>query len=183
MQHIKISLFVFIVVLFSTSCIKDNENERVIDYITINSPVPSFTVEDRSGNIFSSAQFSGKQSLLIFFGTYCSDCKRVLPVMEKVWQELKDDPQFLLVAISRDETADQISAYWEENRFTMPFYLDPARGDVFSLFANYTIPRIYLISPENKVTWMAVESLNISADELIQKIKNLSLLNLKVNKQ
>lgn len=179
MRHKKISLLLGVMVLFFSSCIKEEENEPVINHITINSPVPSFTVEDKNGDIFSSSQFSGKQSLLIFFGTYCSDCKHVLPVMEKVWQTLKDDPQFLLIPISRDETADQLSAYWEENQFTMPFYLDPTRGDVFSLFANYTIPRIYLINAENKVTWMAVESLEISTDDLIQKIKNLSLLNLK----
>ena len=106
------------------------------------------------------------------FGTYCPDCKQVLPVIEEVWKELKDDPRFLLVTISRKETAEVVSNYWKENQFTMPFYLD-TRGEVFSLFANNTIPRIYIINPDNEVVWMAVESLDISAKELIQKIKGL----------
>ena len=144
------------------SCIKDDENET-INYINVNSQIPTFAVEDTAGNTFSSKQFIGKQSLLVFFGTYCPDCKQVLPVIEEVWKELKDDPRFLLVTISRKET---------ENQFTMPFYLD-TRGEVFSLFANNTIPRIYIINPDNEVVWMAVESLDISAKELIQKIKGL----------
>ena len=55
----------------------------------------------------------------------------------------------------------------------MPFYLDHTRGNVFALFANNTIPRIYLIGPEENVVWMSVESLDISAKDLINKIREL----------
>lgn len=171
-MHItKILSFIVIMTLLLFSCIKDDENET-INYINVNSQIPTFAVEDTAGNTFSSKQFIGKQSLLVFFGTYCPDCKQVLPVIEEVWKELKDDPRFLLVTISRKETAEAVSNYWEENQFTMPFYLD-TRGEVFSLFANNTIPRIYIINPDNEVVWMAVEFLDISAKELIQKIKGL----------
>ena len=156
-MHItKILSFIVTMTLLLFSCIKDDESET-INYINVNSQIPTF---------------AGKQSLLVFFGTYCPDCKQVLPVIEEVWKELKDDPRFLLVTISRKETAEVVSNYWKENQFTMPFYLD-TRGEVFSLFANNTIPRIYIINPDNEVVWMAVESLDISAKELIQKIKGL----------
>lgn len=87
-------------------------------------------------------------------------------------KELKDDPKFLLVTISREESAETVTRYWKDNRFTMPFYLDPKRS-AFELFANNTIPRIYIIGPDTKVVWMSVESLDLSAKELIQKIKGL----------
>ena len=169
-MHItKILSFIVTMTFLLFSCIKDDESET-INYINVNSQIPTFAVEDTAGNTFSSKQFIGKQSLLVFFGTYCPDCKQVLPVIEEVWKELKDDPR--LVTISRKETAEVVSNYWKENQFTMPFYLD-TRGEVFSLFANNTIPRIYIINPDNEVVWMAVESLDISAKELIQKIKGL----------
>lgn len=171
MHIIKILSFIVTMTLLLFSCIKDDESET-INYINVKSQIPTFAVEDTAGNTFSSKQFIGKQSLLVFFGTYCPDCKQTLPVIEEVWKELKDDPRFLLVTISRKETAEAVSYYWEENLFTMPFYMD-TRGEVFSLFANNTIPRIYIINPDNEVVWMAVESLDISAKELIQKIKGL----------
>ena len=171
MQISKMLSFIVSMTLLLFSSINDDENET-INYINVNSQIPTFAVEDTAGNTFSSKQFIGKQSLLVFFGTYCPDCKQVLPVIEEVWKELKDDPRFLLVTISRKETAEVVSNYWKENQFTMPFYLD-TRGEVFSLFANNTIPRIYIINPDNEVVWMTVESLDISAKELIQKIKGL----------
>ena len=167
----KIYLFIFSLSLLLFSCIKENGDEGSINYVNINDQVPPFAVEDAQEETFNSKQFLGKESLLVFFGTYCPDCKKVLPVIEEVWKELKDDPKFLLVTISREEPTETVSRYWKDNQFTMPFYIDPTHGDVFSLFANNTIPRIYVINTDNKVVWMSVESLDISAKELIQKIK------------
>ena len=144
-----------------------------INNVNVGNQVPPFAVEDTTGNKFSSNQFLNKQSLLVFFGTYCPDCKRVLPVIEEVWKELRNDSKFQLITISREETAEAVSEYWKENQLTMPFYLDPTYGDVFSLFANNTIPRIYLINQNKEVVWMAVESLDMSAKELIEMIKEL----------
>ena len=99
-MHItKILSFIVTMTLLLFSCIKDDESET-INYINVKSQIPTFAVEDTAGNTFSSKQFIGKQSLLVFFGTYCPDCKQVLPVIEEVWKELKDDPKFLLVTIS-----------------------------------------------------------------------------------
>ena len=173
MHIVKILSFITTLSFLFFSCIKDDKDESVINYINVGNQVPSFAVEDTTGNTFSSKQFLDKHSLLVFFGTYCPDCKQVLPVIEEVWKEMKKDDKFQLVTISREETAETVSEYWKENQFTMPFYLDPTRGNIFSLFANNTIPRIYIIGPNENVTWMAVETLDISAKELIDIIRGV----------
>lgn len=173
MYTLKILSFITVLSTLLLSCIKDDNNETTINYIDIGHQIPSFTVEDTTGTIFNANQFLDKHSLLVFFGTYCPDCKKVLPVIEEIWKEMKNDSKFQLVTISRDETADTVSEYWEKNQFTMPFYLDPSYGYVFSLFANNTIPRIYIINSNKEVVWMSVESLDISGTELIEMIKGL----------
>ena len=173
MSLTKIFSFIAILSLLFYSSIKDDDNDTMINYVNVGNQIPSFAVEDTTGNTFSSNQFLDKQSLLVFFGTYCPDCKQVLPVIEEVWKEMKNDSKFQLIAISREETAEAVSEYWKENQLTMPFYLDPTHGSVFALFANNTIPRIYIINQNKEVVWMAVESLDISAKELIQIIKEL----------
>ena len=167
-----LSLIITMSLLFFACIQEEGENEITVNHIHVNDHVPAFIVKDTTGTDFSSQQFVGKQTLLVFFGTYCSDCQQVLPVIEEVWKELKDTPDFLLAAISREESADDVLEYWEKNQFTMPFYLDTHR-DAFSLFANNTIPRIYIINADNVVVWMSVESLPLSAQELVQKIKEL----------
>ena len=104
--------------------------------------------------------------------TTCPDCQRELPKIEQVWENLKENPDFRLVPIARAEKAEVISQFWEKHQFEMPFYLDPDR-QVFSLFANNTIPRIYLINRENVVTWMAIEDMSLTALQLKEKIEKL----------
>ena len=128
--------------LLLLSCIKD-EKEDVINYIEENDKLPEFTVKSPTGEELHSDDLSGNTTLLVFFVTTCGDCKREL-----------------------------VNAFWKEQNFTMPFYLDP-NEKVFSLFANSTIPRVYLVNRENIVTWMAVEQMSLSAKQLIGKIEQI----------
>ena len=167
MKTIFVTLLAFTLLLLS--CIKD-EKEDVINYIEENHKLPEFTVKSVTGEELRSEDLSGNTTLLVFFVTTCGDCKRELPKIDSVWNELKDQPTFRLVTISRGETAEVVNAFWKEQNFTMPFYLDPDKK-VFSLFANSTIPRVYLVNRENIVTWMAVEQMDLSAKQLIGKIE------------
>lgn len=157
--------------LWLSACVKDGDDDgRVIDRVEVGDAVPAFSVQDPSGVFFSSASFQGKRSLLLLFGTYCPDCQREFPLIEQVWRQVKDDPGVLLVPVSRGEAARTVSDYWASQGYTMPFYLDPDQS-VFALFANNTIPRIYLIGPDGTVERMWVERLGASADELAEWLR------------
>lgn len=168
-SHLLFLSFVFILV----SCVKDGDSipYEVINYVEVGDSVPEFTVSDEKGNTFNSSDFVGKRSLLILFASTCPDCQEVLPIIDRdVWAQIKDDSDYQLITISRDESAQTVNKYWSKNNYTMPAYLDPGRN-VFSLFANSTIPRLYIINEEGVIEWMAIEELNISSEELINKIK------------
>ena len=117
MKTIFVTLLAFILLLLS--CIKD-EKEDVINYIEENDKLPEFTVKSATGEELHSEDLSGNTTLLVFFVTTCGDCKRELPKIDSVWNELKDQPTFRLVTISRGETAEVVNAFWKEQNFTMP---------------------------------------------------------------
>ena len=160
--------------IFLCSCIKDDPNfpDEVINYIEVNDAIPAFTVSDGQGNSFSSSSFIGKRSLLVLFHTSCKDCQRELPKANAVWEALQDDPNYLVLTIGREEKAESISRFWESAGLGLPYYLDPDRS-VFSLFANSTIPRFYIIDQQGVVTWMGIETIALSAEELLEKVKGL----------
>jgi peroxiredoxin len=165
-------LFSVIVAAF-VSCIKEGDDipDEIINYVEVGDVVPAFTVADDKGGTFSSSGFAGKRSLLVLFVSSCGDCQKVLPVINnEVWPWVKDNPGYQLITISRDEPAQEVAKHWSDNNYTMPAYLDPGR-EVFSLFANRTIPRLYIINEEGVIEWMAVEKLDISSAELIDKVK------------
>jgi peroxiredoxin len=155
------------------SCIKEGDDisDEMINYVEVGDAVPGFTVFDDKGGTFSSFGFAGKRSLLLLFVSSCGDCRKVLPVLNnEILPWIKDNPGYQLITISRDEPAQEVASHWTENMYTMPVYLDPDRK-VFSLFANRTIPRLYIINEEGIVEWMAIEKLEISSEELVNILK------------
>lgn len=155
-------LFFLLLSFFTTSCVSGDSDTYVVEnYVEVGSKVPSFSVSSSAGNVFSSDAFVGKRSLLVLFSTSCSDCRRVLPVIEEIWQAVKNETDCQVVAIARAETVDR----WG----VIPCYCDPDRS-VFSLFANSTVPRLYIINEAGIVTWMAIEQLELTADELLNQL-------------
>lgn len=172
MKTVSIIRFMLFLLLFS-SCIKDKEPDGEMEnYIETGDRLPEFTVKNTAGEELRSENFEGSMTLLVFFASTCPDCQRDLPIIEEVWKRMKGMPGFKLAAISRKEDTSTVSRYWEKNGFTMPFYLDP-EGEAFALFANSTIPRIYLTDKQNTITWMAIEKIPLTAVQLEEKINAL----------
>ncbi len=169
----KYGIYLFFTFIIFQSCIKDGSEDipQVINYVEVNDEVPSFSITDEKGNTFNSTDFEGKRSLLIFFETTCSDCRTVLPIINNdIWEKIKTDPDFLLIAVSRGENQQIVNKYWENNNFSMPKYIDTERK-VFSLFANNTIPRIYMIDENKIIRWMAIENLDNEPEDIIRLLQ------------
>ena len=169
-----IILLVTFLAYATQACVKgDKSDDGIENYVKKGDKIPEFTVVSADGETtFNSLQFNGKSGLLVFFVTSCGDCAVAMPVIQNVWAELRDNPDFIMAAVSRDETSETVIQHWTDKGFSMPAYLDPGR-EIFEMFANSTVPRIYLINPERKVTWMAIEKLDITAQEIIQKLEGL----------
>ena len=157
------------------------------DFVKVGDPVPSFTVTNASGEgtkTFSQADFVGKRSMILFFATWCPDCRRELPIVHEAWLRLRGRSDFQLVAVSRDETAETVSKYWntpqldESGAVTkpsfegMPWWLDP-EAKAFNTFADSYIPRVYLVDTRGEIASVAVETFDLSADNIVELIEGL----------
>ena len=68
--------------------------------------------------------------------------------MQQVYDDFEGKVPILNVP--RTQTKEEISAYWEEAGFTMPFYI-PQDKQLYYKFATRTIPRTYIVNAEGKV--------------------------------
>jgi len=162
------TVMVFFTLFITASCISDDSSE-IINHINIGDSVPKFSIEGVAGGSFNSTSFTGKRSLLVLFVTTCPDCQRELPVVNRIYDIVKDNPDILVLGISRGEDRSVIQEYWADAGFSIPAYLDPDRS-VFDKFANSTIPRIYIIDENGIVEWMAIEKLEITEEALLAKL-------------
>ena len=110
--------------------------------------LPDFHLKSAVYGDISSTELKGKVVLVSLFATWCGPCQLELA-------ENKDNKDFVLLVIGREHTDEQLRAYNERKKFTFPLYPDPKR-EVFSLFAEKSIPRAYLFNKEGEAVYTSI---------------------------
>ena len=106
--------------------------------------LPEIQLSDLNGKSVNPA--SGKPTLLIFFGTWCRDCRKELPVLAKLEAELKSrNIQVILVS-------DEETAVLQDFSSSIPlsFQLCKLTGS-FKENSIYTLPTSYLFCSNGSV--------------------------------
>ena len=115
--------------------------------------------------------FTGKVTLLNFWGTWCMPCRRELPGLARLAKRLESEPDFQLLAISCSsggpddlaEIAASTSDFLTHQRLALNVWADPD-GVVRMLFSESlgleAYPTTYLIGPDARVqaVWVGYRS-------------------------
>ena len=56
-------------------------------------------------------------------------------IEQEIWEKHKDNPDFVLIGVDRDEPVDVVKRYASDMKITYPLALDPG-ADIFGLFAE-----------------------------------------------
>ena len=84
--------------------------------------------------------------------------------MQKIYDEyLSKGVSFAL--ISRQETKEEISLFWDENGLNMPYSAQKDRV-VYEKFANERIPRVYVCEKGGIIRYIYTDNPNPSYDDL-----------------
>lgn len=163
------TLSVVVVALYAASCVKESEG----NILKTGDTIPSFTVDGPWGT-FSSTAFAGNGGVLVFFASYCSTCQAVMPEIERIWESSREGSLFTVAALSRQnvygEDEQSVADYWARAGYSIPYYLD-IDGDIYYRFAKETIPRVYVINKDRKITYMSVGDSTLKAEEIAKAIE------------
>lgn len=114
---------------------------------------PDFTVKLTDGTSLKLSDLKGKVVMLQFTASWCGVCRKEMPHIEsQIWQRHKDNPEFALVGIDRDEPLATVKKFATQTGITYPMALDPG-ADVFALYAEREagITRNILINREGRI--------------------------------
>lgn len=140
--------------------------------VKVGDDVPEFVVEMFDGKKINIKDLKGKVVLINFWATWCPPCQEELKRVQKEIIDHFKGKDFVFLAISREETREQVAKFRERNGYTFPMGLDPDRK-IYSKFATATIPRNFVIDKKGKIVAIEIGYTKESFAELIQKIEKL----------
>lgn len=156
-KQILIVSTIFHIIFFCSSCSKKGKIEKKIQDTTdsIKAPLqksstkadscgyivktgdiaPDFIITLTDGKQISLSSLRGKIVMLQFTASWCSVCRQEMPFIEKdIWQKHKNNDDFMLIGIDRDEPLERVIAFAKSTGVTYPIGLDPG-ANIFTKYA------------------------------------------------
>ena len=165
-------VFVFVVsllVLGSLARVNAQEKETLVK---VGDDVPEFVVEMFDGQKINIKDLKGKIVLINFWATWCPPCQEELKRVQKEILDRFKGKDFVFLAISREESKEQVKKFRERNGYTFPMGLDPERK-IYSKFATATIPRNFIIDKKGKIVEIEVGYTKEAFAKMIEKFERL----------
>ncbi len=128
---------------------EDLDAKYAADLLKPGTPAPEFVLSDINGNAVKMSQFRGKTVVLIFWASWCPDCRAEVPALKEL--QAKTDPnKVVFVSISSDRTVEAWKKYVAENEMGgVQLYKDKSK--VSEDYHVKWIPSQYVIGPDGKV--------------------------------
>lgn len=157
----KKSVLLFLLLFIVGGIVVAQNKEDVVVYeneyiVKVGDVAPDFTLELTDGTKFTLSEHRGKVVMLQFTAGWCGVCRKEMPFIERdIWQRHKENSDFVLVGIDREETKEQIDAFIQKVGTTYPIAMD-TNADVFASYAlrNSGITRNVLIGKDGRIVML-----------------------------
>lgn len=166
-----------LITLLSAFCIFTNA--QITDdrgyLVKVGEMAPDFSIKLTTGKTIQLKELKGKIVMLQFTASWCGVCRKEMPFIESdIWQKHKNNPNFALIAIDRDEPLETVLKFVESTKITYPIGLDPA-ANIFALYAQREagITRNVIIDKTGKIVLLTRLYNEIEFNEMKNKIEEL----------
>jgi len=117
-------------------------------------PAADFTISDYDGKQYSLAQSRGKWVFLHFWASWCGPCRREMPIIEKLKQQLAGKP-IDIVLINTAEDEDTIFTFLGSVAPSLHSYMD-RKGELTEQWAPRGLPTTFFIDPQGNQRYLAL---------------------------
>ena len=129
----------FILLLFVIACVSLSCAEISYD----------FTLQDLEGKPISLSDYKGKVVFIDFWATWCPPCRLSIPYVEKLYEQYKDNEDFVVLGINLQESKEDITKFMKKQKMNYPILLSDKK--VISNYKIASIPRFFLIDRNGEI--------------------------------
>ena len=143
--------------------------------VKVGDMAPDFTLKYTDGSDFTLSELRGKVVMLQFTASWCGICRGEMPHIEsRIWQPHKDNADFVLVGVDREEPREVVEEYTAKLGTTYPMLLDD-KGDVFASYAvrKSGITRNVLIDRDGRIVKLTRRFEEAEFNDLVATIDSL----------
>ena len=143
--------------------------------VKVGDMAPDFTLKYTDGSEFTLSALRGKVVMLQFTASWCGICRGEMPHIEsRIWQPHKDNADFVLVGVDREEPREVVEEYTAKLGTTYPMLLDD-KGDVFASYAvrKSGITRNVLIDRDGRIVKLTRRFEEAEFNDLVATIDSL----------
>ena len=143
--------------------------------VKVGDVAPDFTLKYTDGSDFTLSELRGKVVMLQFTASWCGICRGEMPHIEsRIWQPHKDNADFVLVGVDREEPREVVEEYTAKLGTTYPMLLDD-KGDVFASYAvrKSGITRNVLVDRDGRIVKLTRRFEEAEFNDLVATIDSL----------
>ncbi len=117
-------------------------------------PAPAFDLPTLDGGRISDTDLAGRAYVVNFWNSWCVPCRQEHPELAQFYERHRDEPDFAMVGIVRDDTEDAVREYVDAEGVEWTVALDPGSRAALA-FGTTGQPETFVIGPDGVV--MALE--------------------------
>ena len=169
----KTLVLTFIVTLIALNISAQNDDRKYL--VKVGDFAPDFEMVAPDGTKMKLSELRGKVVMLQFTASWCGVCRKEMPFIESdIWQKHKNNSDFALFGIDRDEPAETVISFAKKTGVTYPIGLDPKAG-IFELYAEKDagITRNVIIGKDGRIVMLTRLYDPEEFKEMVKVIDNL----------
>jgi len=130
------------------------------------------------GANYNSAALRGKYVLVNLWASWCPDCRREKPSIERLYRELNtgrvfNKDELALLTVSLGEEPDTVKNYMSENQYGFPVVLDK-EDKLRKTYAPW-IPTSYILDPDGNIIARIIPKDEWDSEQLLGTLRRLVL--------
>jgi len=150
-----------------------HEEEQESPPVAAGGKAANFKLEALDGSTVSLEQLKGKVVFLNIWATWCGPCRQEMPSMETLYDELRTNRDFVMLAVSQDTKGRLVVApYVEKNGYHFKVLLDP-ENQVGEAYDVSGVPETFIIDREGRIVAHHMGAFDWSRPDVKDALKQL----------
>jgi len=147
-----------------------------ITYFAEKAQLPMEGLYTLEGVLYNSEALRGKFVLVNLWASWCPDCRREKPSIERLYRELSNSHLFgkdelTLLTVSLGEEPDTVKSYMTENQYSFPVVLD-RENKLPKEYASW-IPTNYILGPDGNIIARMIWEKEWDSEQALKTLKHL----------